>query len=499
MARELRRTCVSRGRGKAGLILFVLTLPLLLCRPAFADDAYLGRSAEGVFPTGETEVEMVAEEVTIDLLTSGPSPGVEAKATCVFTFRNTSAQPAEVLMGFPGEYSEQYREENLGGQGYAATVRDFTAAVDGTEVPVTLETGTLGPEEESQLFASWYTFPVSFAPDQTRVVVNTYRFVSPGNSIGDVYLSYVLRTGRYWKGGIGRAKVTVRLGDVGPWQLVHLYPGDWLVSPDGKALTWERQDFEPAYDLEVTYNVGHWSPGYLDNIGAEGREGFLAVRAEWEDLLAQAPGLGQNEVLALCRQALHDAAASETPFGVGGGPAVKAVYLRSLLGPDYSWQPPEITDMAAGFEGSSETPFLRLGYSDPDGDLASLRVLVTHDEDGQAVVDVDRLDLEPWLHTLRPSGNLDVGLGFASQPGRLYTFRVELEDGRGLTASRSVQAWTAAAAEPSSQSPETPPEPTPETLADTLALVLGSVAVFAVLTALVIVAVRNTSRPGKGR
>jgi len=117
---------------------FVLQVSFLAPRTALADDAALGRNAEGVFPIGDTEVEMVAEDVTIMLLTVVGTPGGLAEANCEFTFHNTSAEPAQVLMGFPGEFApEVFADHNIVGEG---VMHDFRAFVDGEEAQVTLET-----------------------------------------------------------------------------------------------------------------------------------------------------------------------------------------------------------------------------------------------------------------------------------------------------------------------------------------------------------------------
>ena len=369
-------------------------------------------------------------------------------------------------------------------------VHDFRAFVDGTEVQVTPETGSLGPEGVRELYASWYTFPVSFAPGQTRTVVNTYRFAGTVNSLGGVDLGYVLTTGSYWKGSIGRAKVTLELGAAGPWQIENLYPNSWRFSPDAKTLTWERAAFEPSFNLEVRYNVGHWTAGYLDNIGPGARQFFLDRRAGWEELLGRASGLGQEELIELYHQAVREVAEQPDDSGVGGGPAIRAAYLRSLL-PDYEWRPPAVTALKAEFGDPPLSSGVEVGYADPDGDVVRLTVRASHrGEDGEPVVDGEETETWRWTYHSDFEGILSRTLSFPAAPGSLYTFTAELEDSQGRVVSKSIEV--------EAPGPGPPPEPQPTSPAaagrmpPTLWLGLGA-AGLAVLAAGVLLA-RTRSR-----
>lgn len=456
------RSDKARGHGKgrlARVLLAAIALAsLLVARPGLADDTAVGRDADGVYPIGNADVEMAAEEVTIRLPSEGDDE-YSAEATCVFTFHNTSPQPVDVLMGFPGEFTPELLAESM--VTWGGVVHDFQAFVDGTEVQVTSETGSLGPEGVRERYASWYTFPMSFAPDQTRTVVNTYRFASTVNSLGGVYLGYVLTTGSYWQGSIGQAQVTLELGGVGPWQIENLYPNSWRFSPDAKTLTWERAAFEPSFNLEVRYNVGHWTPGYLDNIGPGARQFFLDRRAGWEELLGRAPGLGREELMELYRQAVREVAAQPDDSGVGGGPAKRAVYLRSLL-PDYEWKPPVITALEAEFGDPPLFSGVEVGYADPDGDLMRLTVRASHrGADGEPAVDAEQTETWRWTYRSEFGGTLTQTLSFPAVPGCLYTFTAELEDSQGHVVSESIEVEAPEPGPPPESQPQPPPPPEP--------------------------------------
>ncbi|MCL6580798.1 MAG: DUF4424 domain-containing protein [Firmicutes bacterium] len=321
-------------------------------------------------------------------------------------------------------------------------VHEFTVRIDGAEVPADLEPASPVAGDEGSLFDSWYTFGVTFAPGQTRSVVNTYTLKNLHNSIGQAFLRYVLTTGRYWKGPIGKAVVRVDLGEVGPYQLENLYPNTWRFSPDGRTLTWSRENFEPSYDLEIRYNIFHWSEGYLSGIDPGSREALLAVRAEWEDLVGRAPGLDQAEVRALYEEAVKE------------GRPVMGAYLRSLLA-EPPPHPPDITGLEIVPGPEPGLARVRVAYADPAGDLVSLVVTVTHEEDGVVVVDAARAETERWVYEQQYSGVFEDCL-FAAQPGRRYRITATVRDSEDRECSREV---TFAAPPPPSGAGSVPPRP----------------------------------------
>lgn len=426
----------------------------------YADDTMVGREADGVYPMANAEVEMVAEDVTIS---------ASGDARCVFTFHNTSDQAVGVLMGFPCEFTaEELLDVMTSNNG---SVLDFHAYVDDAEVSVAAEKGSRGPESVRDRWGSWYTFTVSFAPDQVRTVVNTYQFDSTRSATGSVDLGYVLRTGSYWKGPIGQAKVTVQLGNVQPWQIASLFPNSWRFSPDGSTLTWERSDFEPSFDLWIRFNDSHWSAGYLGNVGQEYAQQFFDRQAAWQDLLARAPGLGQDELLDLYSGALAEPEVSLD--WEGGGGLVRAAYLRSLLS-GYEWKPPSLADPEVTFNDRTTNMWamVKVAYSDPDGDIVRVTIRGSHTAvDGTTIVDEESTsDYRDWRYMApRPSGTAELRL--STTPGCLYTFTAEVEDSQGLTASDSINVTApplTTGAQPQSQSsaqPASPSIPGPATAA----------------------------------
>ncbi|MCL6581550.1 MAG: DUF4424 domain-containing protein, partial [Firmicutes bacterium] len=125
-----------------GFWLVVLAL-LPAFRPAFADDASIGRDAEGVFPVHSPDVTMLEETVDIRLFSPYPdSWPIHSQVTCQFVFRNDSGSSLDVEMAFPASV-----RENEFTEGGDTRIHDFRASVDGQELSVSLEPASSGPED----------------------------------------------------------------------------------------------------------------------------------------------------------------------------------------------------------------------------------------------------------------------------------------------------------------------------------------------------------------
>ncbi len=425
----------------------MLTVTLLLFLPnpisgrrALADDSSMGRNAEGVFPIGDTEVEMVAEDVTIRLLSRDGQATGQAEADCRFTFHNTSSEAVEVLVGFPGEFITYPDDES---HVTSDALTEFRAFVDGEEVPVTLETGVAGPEEERQAFASWYTFTVSFAPDQTRTVVNTYKFWSSGYSNGEVNLCYTLSTGRYWKGTIGRATVTLELGDLGPYQLMGFRP-DGKLAADARTITWEWTDLEPypGSDIRVDFNVTWW-PNY-----ATPGSDLEAWQNVWDGTVAYAQDWDPEGFRDFYRRVVRPALTAETSWDPGGYREVFHSFLDPLLqSQGFTWVPPSVLALQpTQAEQTGATPLLGVTCFDSDWDIVSAWVKVTHLAGSGPVEDLNYTlgagaDWPfDWAFDDTGLGTATLPLRFYPRPDSLYTIEVTLRDAHGYTATGSTTA-----------------------------------------------------------
>ncbi len=247
------------------IFVIVLISTLFNFTPIYADDTNLGRTPDGVFPLQENDVIMESEEIIVDL--------EKNNVECIFVFHNTG-NSKNVYMGFPGQLDDSDHENT---NVVDLEIRNFKTFINGKKLPVTREKSIEKDDLENlnmQDYSEFFTFTVPFQANETITVRNTYDFMPTYDSIGNVYSGYVLETGSMWKGRIGSAKVTFKLGNIKPYQLEKLNPGGFRF--EGNTLVWERNDFEPKYNLSVTYNTYRYSPDfYLNSDETLKREVYL--------------------------------------------------------------------------------------------------------------------------------------------------------------------------------------------------------------------------------
>ncbi len=239
-------------------ILFIFLAMLFIPAYAYADDAVIGRTPEGVYPMMDAEVEMKSESIVVDIDRSS--------VECTFTFLNT-AEAREVQMGFPGKLNEDMG--SIFSDDVSLSLNNFRAFVNGEELPVEKVKG-VQPKIDMPFYSEWFTFTVPFDEGETVTVVNTYTYQPSYNSIGDVSTGYVLQTGATWKGKIGKARVEFKLGSVKPWQIESLKPGGFRF--EGNSVIWEKNNIEPTYDLEILYNTWHYSDEFIEMMEANNED-----------------------------------------------------------------------------------------------------------------------------------------------------------------------------------------------------------------------------------
>jgi hypothetical protein len=209
----------------------------------YADDTSLGRTPEGVFPIKESDVVMEAEDITVDL--------EKNTVECSFLFHNTG-KSKNVYMGFPGKV---YNQEDGLTDVANLELSNFKTFVKGKELAVKHEKADRDNTVKTNelIYSEYFTFTVPFNADEKINVKNTYKFTPSNNSIGQVFSGYVLKTGAMWKGKIGTAKITFKLGNIKPYEIEELQPEGFKFAKD--TLVWERSNIEPDYDLRICYNI----------------------------------------------------------------------------------------------------------------------------------------------------------------------------------------------------------------------------------------------------
>ena len=370
---------------------------------SFADDTSLGRTPEGVYPMSDADISMVSENVTVDI-----ENGI---VECVFNFKN-SGGPKDVLMGFPGKLDEKgdnTEEANL-------VLHDFKSYVNNVEIPVNTEKG-INPKNveipQYRHYSEWYTFSVHFGEGEEKQVKNTYSFRSTFNSIGHVFVGYILKTGAYWNDPIGYAKVTFKMGGIKPYEIKNLYPNNFRF--EGNNLVWERSSFEPAYDLKVVYTVRDYSEEFLKSIAdTEWGEQFLKEKEDFEALLKEI-GQADNRQLLNC----HKKAVSEEK-------PVLAQYIRSRLpSGSISNEKPEIIGMTVEQADNEDSSNIIIQVKDNYADQVYSSFKIYHFEDGKNVTDLEYQDL---LNSYESRYITASRYNFIFQPGVEYEIEYSVRD-----------------------------------------------------------------------
>ncbi len=180
---------------------FLLFLLTLIGASALANDGWVGYTGapriEGKHPT----IRMVDEVIYLKIGRN------EMTADCRFTFKNEgSATTARI--GFPDYDSDPYIDPK---KGIRSIYKNFRSYVDGKAVKTKLI--------DSSYDMGWQVKHVTFRKDQTRRIRNTYKIKLGTLSLDGKWsdnqqpmaycATYVLSTGRSWKGTIGSTKIIV--------------------------------------------------------------------------------------------------------------------------------------------------------------------------------------------------------------------------------------------------------------------------------------------------
>jgi hypothetical protein len=246
----------------------------------------------GVMPLDSSDIELVEEVMLITTTRSNllDDDAVYLNVESTFLFKNTSGGAVKIRMGFPEQVSTweeyDYEEDEVAVDDVVAMV-GFTVTVDGK--PIEHEVIPAEKNEELDLeYDRYYVWSVSFAPGQTRKVVTSYvdhclsdDFGEPSEiPIAPLDFNYVLRTGKLWKGKIGKFTLRLDPGDricfltecmvpTGEYDIPSVDYRDDPLSLDmswvpsiGKAypvivedenrameITWNLEDFDPDDDI----------------------------------------------------------------------------------------------------------------------------------------------------------------------------------------------------------------------------------------------------------
>jgi hypothetical protein len=189
-------------------LLFLVVILLFPIRAARADAAPPENPPGGdVSPEGGTEVQMVAEQVTIDFR---PNTDDSASVSAWFLFHNTSDQPEHLKVRFPLNGDPQWNPNNPA-EDYSM-IDDFVARIGGQKLPTRTVKDT-DPDAEAFFLGSsavlyWAVFEVDFPAGQDVKLTISYT-LRPTEDSSYASVHYLLATGAGWKGPIGKVDVNI--------------------------------------------------------------------------------------------------------------------------------------------------------------------------------------------------------------------------------------------------------------------------------------------------
>lgn len=237
------RISVALIQGAA--LLLGLTAALLIPGAAWANGAPVIQVGPGMQPVGESGVRLEREQIEIYVRRGGSRPDqfwrpVVAEVRVDFHLMPGADESLQVGFPLKGYWNE--------GWDHVIQVAEFAVELNGQPVPHREEPVTW----EGKTWP-WAVWQLDLKRDQP--VLLTMRYPMPVEALGkgaggDLFIKYILRTGRYWSGSIGRAQATIRLeqpileGDIHRDST----PG-WRL--ENGAAHWEWHDLEPDFNLEL--------------------------------------------------------------------------------------------------------------------------------------------------------------------------------------------------------------------------------------------------------
>lgn len=216
--------------------------PLFLLLIVISSSSILANDA-AVSGIGGT-VELMDEHPTVVMESERVEIGVKSDlvdVTTSFVFRN-EGPPVQVKMGFP---------ERGWGEARKPEFKSFEAWVDGKPVKV----DTTAWEDTGVRWSRWRMKTVSFGFNQRREVANHYTASTGRVTDGSKFVTYILTTGKSWKGPVGKADVVIDISDISDYQTIRRSPEGYV--RDGNLIKWHFESFEPESEINLSYAWGY--------------------------------------------------------------------------------------------------------------------------------------------------------------------------------------------------------------------------------------------------
>jgi hypothetical protein len=241
----------------------VITFPTTV---ALANDTAFGGSGVSPMPIGQSDVEMISENIVIKGTDIGNERGEGRwEVSCDYAFRNTSDKPVKLTVGFPFPVNDEEGAVSVprGKKAGAGDplVYDFRVSIDGN--PVNVRRAKIAPNSETGQYYRWaYLWDMEFKPHEMMKVHHDYVTGVTWDVMGYSWALYVLRTGANWKGGkIGSAHFEVIPNELVKMcseierQADYLKPKPRGMKVEGvgvkQKFVWDLKNFQPEEDLDI--------------------------------------------------------------------------------------------------------------------------------------------------------------------------------------------------------------------------------------------------------
>ena len=235
---------------RAMLSAVTVTLALMCVSSASANDASFGGDAAELVPISETRIRMVSEDIVISEVGARNGwSGDHWEIRATYVFENTSKEVVTTTVGFPErkcEFSEHCRGNY--------TFHNMKTTVGGK--PVKMRVGEAKDKLPDGLkLGRVHLFELEIKPGERATIKHAYDMDISSNNDGTVWLTYVTRTGTFWKGSIGHARFTIKPMER-PWSFV--YPKSYKLQKytttmkrgrPATEIVFEMKDWKPEHDL----------------------------------------------------------------------------------------------------------------------------------------------------------------------------------------------------------------------------------------------------------
>lgn len=201
---------------------------------------------------GLTNVRMMSETVFVEISADGKG---NSKVTATFTMRNIGDTDEQMEVRFPIRQTVKWGHCELIALEYPP-IADFKAKVDGLFVSTKKTYKTVILSEEKKPYPTiaipcWENFTASFPAGKDVIIEVSYMTEPYHFPDGSYIYSYVLKTGRGWKGTIGSADIIFQL----PYELNDSnFYGCWgePCIANGDKIQWHYEDFDPTSNVRVS-------------------------------------------------------------------------------------------------------------------------------------------------------------------------------------------------------------------------------------------------------